>query len=231
MFRISAYLHRHPDSGIFYFRLTIPPHLRHTIGKREIKKSLETGLRADAIPKAHQCYVEAHKLFQRAEKRMSKPNAKTEAVRTALDELEDMVSPDGFMGKITVTVAGQKVVIEHEDPKQEAETAARLLSLEPASKTPPPPPAKERNLPAAVEDDQSLFCRGETNRHPTAEDHGRESSNLPASSRNIAEPGSGNDKFQAGIRFQEYSLATSAEPVQRKIQWKDRCRNRAYAPH
>jgi len=38
--------------GIYHLRLAVPKHLRHTIGKREIKKTLRTGNRREALRKA-----------------------------------------------------------------------------------------------------------------------------------------------------------------------------------
>ncbi len=72
MFRIPAYIHRHPNSGIFYFRLTVPQHLRHIVGKREIQRSLRTGLRTVATPLAQRLYVDTRRIFFEAEQRMVK---------------------------------------------------------------------------------------------------------------------------------------------------------------
>ena len=38
--------------GIYHLRLAVPKHLRHTVGKREIKKTLRTGNRREALRKA-----------------------------------------------------------------------------------------------------------------------------------------------------------------------------------
>lgn len=38
--------------GIYHLRLVVPKHLRHTVGKREIKKTLRTGNRREALRKA-----------------------------------------------------------------------------------------------------------------------------------------------------------------------------------
>jgi hypothetical protein len=98
MFRIFAHLQRHPSSGIFYFRIAIPAHLRDTLGKREIKKTLGTGLRAEAILKAQRLYLETQNLFQRMEKR--RMSSKKTEVATAADILASLegipVSPEGL---------------------------------------------------------------------------------------------------------------------------------------
>ena len=127
--------------------MAVPSRLRLLIGKREIKQSLGTGKRTEAIPKAQQCLVEAHKLFQRAEKRMATPRkqAVKETASDLLDQLDAMGSnQDGSFNKITLTVAGQKIVIEHEDPAKEVEAAAKLLSLAPSTA---PPPTATNNQP------------------------------------------------------------------------------------
>jgi hypothetical protein len=56
MFRISSHLQRNTQSGIFYFRLTVPPHIRHILHKREVKISLGTGQRSIALPMAQGLY-------------------------------------------------------------------------------------------------------------------------------------------------------------------------------
>jgi hypothetical protein len=95
--------------------------LRDTLGKREIKKTLATGLKSEAIPRAQQLFLETQNLFQRMEKKRmaSAPNQtqpnQTKPVPAAdiLASLEGMsVSPDGSPQKITVTIGGSKCVIE-----------------------------------------------------------------------------------------------------------------------
>jgi len=138
MFRTFAHLQRHPDSGIFYFRLTVPTHLRDTIGKGTIKKSLGTGLRAEAVLKAQRLHLETLEQFHRLEKRMAPPkhkpvkSDKALASAAVLAELEGMSpGPDNLLEKITLTIAGQKVVIEGDSPDEEVKAAAKLLRLAP----------------------------------------------------------------------------------------------------
>lgn len=132
MFRISAHLQRHPSSGIFYFRIAIPTRLRDTLGKREIKKSLGTGVRAEAIVEAQRLYVKTHDLFRRTEKRMAPQKSKSSPANDLLSILNNMpVSPDGSIQKTVITVAGQKVTIDRENPTEEAQIAAELLRLVP----------------------------------------------------------------------------------------------------
>ena len=234
MFRISAYLQRHSESGIFYFRLTVPSHLRHAIGKREIKKSLNTGLRADAIPKVHQCYVEAHKLFQRAEKRMDTPRKKTEEATQAAEALADLDSmasiPDGFMGKITVSVAGQKVVIERDNPLEEVEEAARLLNLAssvPAAKT---PPHKKDGSPPLSKMIKAYFTEVKltgTQQPKTMEENQAIFQLLQETLRN---PASSTIGFKLATDFKNILLRLPANRTKRKIRWPKCCRDRAHAP-
>ena len=65
MSRISSHLQRHPKSGIYYFRLAVPERLRSAICKREIKRSLRTGLRSEVTLAAMHCFVQAQELFKR----------------------------------------------------------------------------------------------------------------------------------------------------------------------
>lgn len=109
MFRVSCHLQRHSRSGIFYFRLTVPARLRHLLHKREIKKSLGTGRRAEAIPLAQGLYCKYYLLFQKLE-------------RCGMDD-----NNDAFFRKITIDVGGQPVVIERDDPAEEAKIASTML--------------------------------------------------------------------------------------------------------
>ncbi len=137
MFRIPAYLHRHPDSGIFYFRLTVPQHLRHIVGKREVKRSLRTGLRTVATPLAQQLYLDTRRIFFEAEQRMVKRRANPKN--------------DDYTGLIIVRDTDAKgvkreITIEYDDPQKEVEAAAQLLDLtknHPPFVTPAPTVKKE----------------------------------------------------------------------------------------
>jgi integrase len=148
MFRVFAHLQRNPSSGIFYYRIAIPAHLRHSIGRCEIKKSLGTGLRSEAILKAQRLHVETCELFQRLEKKRMASPPKTPAPAPAADILASLdsmpVSTDGSISKTVITVAGQKVTIEREDPEEEAAIATKLLRLAPSAPTPAPAVPKGR---------------------------------------------------------------------------------------
>ncbi len=134
MFRIPAYLHRHPDSGIFYFRLTVPQYLRHIVGKREVKRSLRTGMRSVAIHLAQQMHLDTRRIFFEAEQCMVKHRGNPKN--------------DDFYGLITVRDTSAKgvkreITIEHDDPQKEVEAAAQLLGLtnnHPPFVTPQPNP-------------------------------------------------------------------------------------------
>jgi integrase len=128
--------------------MIIPPRLRSILGKRELKQSLGTEIRAEAIFKAHQCHIDAHNLFQRTEKRMATPR-KQSAKEMHLEPLNRL--EEGCLKKITLTIGGQKVVIEHEDPVIELETASKLLSLSPSTAAPikTPPAIKDTSISLA----------------------------------------------------------------------------------
>lgn len=141
MFRISAHLQRHPSSGIFYFRIAIPNHLRDTLGKREIKKSLGTGCRAEAVVEASRLYVQTHDLFEKTKRRMA-PKQQTTKRKTAAPAVDPWAglnnpSTPGMLDKITLTIAGNKVTIEHENPAEEVKAAADLLRLAPVAPVAP----------------------------------------------------------------------------------------------
>ena len=143
MLRVFAYLQQHPVSGIFYYRETIPAHLRPVLGKREIKKSLGTGRKTEAIRAAQLLHAKTIELFERTERRMTpkkgRPAPDTAQTATAvLAALEGASNgPSGGLGKIVLNIGGGKVVIERDDPAEEAAIAARLLSAVPAGPAAP----------------------------------------------------------------------------------------------
>ena len=49
--------------GIYHLRLAVPKHLRHTVGKREIKKTLRTGNRREALRKARRLVTQYQDWF------------------------------------------------------------------------------------------------------------------------------------------------------------------------
>lgn len=127
--------------------------MRDTLGKREIKKTLATGLKSEAIPRAQQLFLETQNLFQRMEKkRMASAPNQTKPVPAAdiLASLEGMsVSPDGSPQKITVTIGGSKCVIEGDNRDEEVKAAADLLRLAPSAPAPATPkgrPKKESTV-------------------------------------------------------------------------------------
>lgn len=103
MFRIFSHLQQHPSSGIFYFRIAIPAHLRDTLGKLEIKKTLGTGLKSEAIIRAQRLFLETQNLFQRMEKKRMAPAPKQPKPAIAADVLASLenipLSSDGSIRK------------------------------------------------------------------------------------------------------------------------------------
>ena len=49
---IGSRSHLVRQGGVWYFRFVVPPDLRDRIGKYEIRRSLKTGYRIEARPKA-----------------------------------------------------------------------------------------------------------------------------------------------------------------------------------
>lgn len=127
MFRISSHLHRNKQSGILYFRLTVPQPLRHILRKREIKKSLGTGQRSKALPIAQLLYCKYFMLFHKFEG--GSLSEEQEDYRQVLEELEAMGDGKGALHKTTVKVNGKPITIERDDPLEEAMIAAQLAGL------------------------------------------------------------------------------------------------------
>ena len=150
MLRVFAYLQQHPVSGIFYYRETVPAHLRPVLGKREFKKSLGTGRKTEAIRAAQLLHAKTIELFERTERRMTPKKAKPapDAAQGAADVLAALerasVAPSGAVGKIVLALAGNKVTIERDDPAEEAAIAARLLAAVPGNAPGAAPAAEPR---------------------------------------------------------------------------------------
>ena len=168
MLRVFAYLQRHPSSGIFYYRETVPARLRGVIGKTEIKKSLGTGRKTEAIRAAQLLHAETIKLFESAERLMTPKKAKpvVNAAQTAVSVLEALKGasdgiPDGSFGSsfesIILSFAnGTKAVIKYDEPAEEAAIAAKLLSSAVPSAPIDPPKRigrpKKEDKPASLAD-------------------------------------------------------------------------------
>lgn len=60
---VPSYLSKN-TFGIFYFRIAVPHKLRHIIGKRELRQSLRTKNRKDAMSAARRMAVAAENFFR-----------------------------------------------------------------------------------------------------------------------------------------------------------------------
>jgi integrase len=92
-----SYLHRHPRSGIYWFRRGVPADLRKTIGKREIKKSLATTDVREAKTLGMEVATEVDRLFTSARSGVDLSLADAEALAMAwkaslLNESADLMS-------------------------------------------------------------------------------------------------------------------------------------------
>ncbi len=113
---IASHLVLNP-SGVYHFRIVIPRPLRLIIGKTEVKKTLKTSNRRQAILLAQELSVKVEKAFQ--EVRLSMIGIKK----------PDVIN----LGTITMTgitsrgVSVQNVVIDRESPEEEYDIARALL--------------------------------------------------------------------------------------------------------
>ena len=130
MFRVFAYLQQHPVSGIFYYREAVPARLQSAIGTREIKKSLGTGRKTEAIRLAQRLHVKTLDLFEEAERQMTAKKKPSDI----LADLEILDGPHkGEIHRVVIqTKDGNKVTIERDNPAEEAEIVSRLLNNLPA---------------------------------------------------------------------------------------------------
>lgn len=114
--RIASHLYLSPY-GVYHFRLVIPVALRPVLGKIEVKKTLQTSNRKQAVFLAKELSVKVEKAFQEVRLKMI-----------------DIKKPKPInLGTITMTgitsrgVSVQNVVIERESPEEEYDIARALL--------------------------------------------------------------------------------------------------------
>ena len=151
MFRVFAYLQQHPVSGIFYYREAVPARLQPAIGKREIKKSLGTGRKTEAIRLAQRLHIKTLDLFEEAERNMTAKKKPTDI----LADLEILDGPHkGEIHRVVIqTKDGNKVTIERDNPAEEAEIVSKLLNKLPSGSV---TPAVKRGRPRKDEKTVSL---------------------------------------------------------------------------
>ena len=129
MIRVSSFLQRHPESGLLYFRLSIPPRYRAAIGRTEIKRSLGTHDKRLALPAAMQLYCEVQQLFNQLDTGATMPTKRrkkdTSSSTMSKITLAEIVLPGG--GK------ARNVVIDTGDDVRDAEVAVKLLGGLPAA--------------------------------------------------------------------------------------------------
>jgi len=110
--------------GIYHLRLAVPKHLRHTVGKREIKKTLRTGNRREALRKARRLATQYQDWFDQMSEYddiLNNPLNK----QLKFDTIT--TNPDG-----TVTATG----VELDQDNIEADTAALQQILNKSATTP-----------------------------------------------------------------------------------------------
>ncbi len=100
--------------GIYHLRLRVPDHLRQSLGKREIKKTLQTGCRRDALQKARRLVVEYLEQFSNANNNMNLKDILSNPLNTSLTLKSCIRRPDG-----TVEITG----LETDPQYPEAEKA------------------------------------------------------------------------------------------------------------
>ena len=114
--RIASHLYLNPY-GVYHFRFVIPVALRPILCQTEVKKTLKTSNRRQALMLAKELSVKVEKVFQ-------------EGLLTMID----IKKPEPInLGTITMTgitsrgVSVQNVVIERESPEEEYDIARALL--------------------------------------------------------------------------------------------------------
>ena len=151
MFRVFAYLQQHPVSGIFYYREAVPARLQPAIGKREIKKSLGTGRKTEAIRLAQRLHVKTLDLFEEAERQMT-AKKKPADILADLDMINGSGS-DAIEKVVIQTKDGQTIIVEGNNPAEEVEIVSKLLNKLPSISI---TPAAKRGRPRKDEKTVSL---------------------------------------------------------------------------
>jgi len=93
-----TYLLRHPKSGVYYFRRTVPDDLRETIGKTAIKESLGTKDVREAKRRAHPVAARVDADFAKARAMLGAPVlshlSDAEIERLSAMHLHDLLADD-----------------------------------------------------------------------------------------------------------------------------------------
>ena len=112
--RIPSHLYLNPY-GVYHFRIAVPHELRVIFGKREIKKSLRTSNRRQAIRMAQKLSVKVHDIFEEMRHMAGNKNPDTGIiVLKGLKKEKDSVSIDEF-------------TVDLDDKKKEADIAEGLV--------------------------------------------------------------------------------------------------------
>lgn len=129
MIRVSSFLQRHPESGLLYFRLSIPPRYRAAIGRTEIKRSLGTHDKRLALPAAMRLYCEVQQLFNQLDTGATMPTTRRKKDSAAGSTLSKIT-----LAEISLPGGGKarNVTIDTGDDVRDAEVAVKLLGGLPA---------------------------------------------------------------------------------------------------
>jgi hypothetical protein len=94
--RIPSHLYLNPY-GVYHFRIAIPQELRVILGKREIKKSLRTSNRKEAIRIAQGLSVKVNDVFEEIRRMAGKKNPDTGIIiLKGLKKEKDSVTVEEF---------------------------------------------------------------------------------------------------------------------------------------
>lgn len=119
----------------FYFRRTVPPHLRRFFAVKEIYRSLATRVRREAIYRAAQLHVHTEALFRKLESMPKKTDDEDDSLRSGLI-VEFKPGPNGKLASLILDVK------EHEEA-----FAERLIpQLMRAASTDAEAPAKQSDV-------------------------------------------------------------------------------------
>jgi integrase len=89
---------KHPQSGIYYFRVAVPEDLRSTIGRREVKKSLKTRNYAEAKLLFSAEYTDTQQMFEqhRTKAQVTSRDIQVLADRWLTKAVEEVEANDNF---------------------------------------------------------------------------------------------------------------------------------------
>ncbi|MBF0192335.1 MAG: hypothetical protein HQL99_14515 [Magnetococcales bacterium] len=138
MFHIPSYLSRN-EYGIFHFRIAVPLHLRAYFKKKEIKRSLRTSDRREAIQRSRLIAYEVNNLFLEAQGDLVRKDWKNNRIYLTVDGIKRNANGSLEIAKVTMDPDKPEAEAKNFLAFMEAIKALDPVAYENAISSPPTP--------------------------------------------------------------------------------------------